>query len=153
MAVGILLAQEGASEEVIMAGILHDTVEDTDMTLENIKEQFGVEVAGIVEGCSEPDKSKPWEDRKEHTLEALKTASDGVWLVTCADKLHNVRDMVVDYKKQRDALWGSFNRGKEEQVWYYRSLVESLAGNRDYNPGLFDKFKAEVDKLLEIISI
>jgi (p)ppGpp synthase/HD superfamily hydrolase len=153
MAVAILLAQSGASEEVILAGILHDTVEDTDITLENIKEQFGLAVADIVEGCSEPDKSKPWEDRKEHTLEALKTASDSVWLVTCADKLHNVRDMVVDYKKQSDALWVSFNRGKEEQVWYYRSLVESLGRNRDFSPELFDEFKAEVDNFLEIIKL
>jgi (p)ppGpp synthase/HD superfamily hydrolase len=148
MAVAILLAQAGAPDEVIIAGILHDTVEDTGLTLENIEEQFGPAVAGIVEGCSEPDKSKPWEDRKEHTLKTLKTAPDGVWLVTCADKLHNVRDMVVDYTKQRDALWGTFNRGKEEQAWYYRSIIEALAGSRDYNPELFDEFKAEVDSFL-----
>jgi (p)ppGpp synthase/HD superfamily hydrolase len=108
-------------------------------------------VADIVAGCSEPDKSLPWEERKEHTLEALKTASEGVWLVCCADKLHNIRDMSVDYKKQSDALWGTFNRGKKEQIWYYQSLVESLACNRDYNPALFDKFKAEVENFLEII--
>jgi len=151
MAVAILLAQAGASEEVIMAGILHDTVEDTDLTLENIEEQFGLEVAGIVESCSEPDKSLLWEDRKEHTLEGLKTVSDVVWLVTCADKLHNVRDMAVEYMKHGDVIWGYFNRGKEQQIWYYQSMVESLAGNRDYNPGLFDEFKAEVDHFLEIV--
>lgn len=151
MAVAILLARAGASEEAILAGILHDTVEDADLTLEIIEEQFGLEVAEIVEGCSEPDKNLPWEERKEHTLEALKTASDGVWLVSCADKLQNVRNMAVDYKKHDDALWGRFNRGKDEQVWYYQSLVESLACNRDYKPELFDEFRAEVDKFLEII--
>ena len=74
MAVAILLAQAGASEEVIIAGILHDTVEDTGLKLKNIEQQFDLEVAGIVEGCSEPHKSDPWIKRKEHTLDALKTA-------------------------------------------------------------------------------
>jgi len=151
MAVAILLARAGASEEAILAGILHDTVEDADLTLEIIEEQFGLEVAEIVEGCSEPDKNLPWEERKEHTLEALKTASDGVWLVSCADKLQNVRNMAVEYMKHGDVIWGYFNRGKEQQVWYYQSMVESLAGNRDYNPELFDELKAEVDNFLEIV--
>ena len=151
MAVAILLSRAGVSEDVIVAAILHDTVEDTSTTLKKIEKLFGLEVAGIVEGCSEPDKSLPWEERKEHSLEGLKTASDEVWLVTCADKLHNVRDMGVDYMKNGDVIWERFNSGKEEQVWYYQSLVETLAGNRDYNPELFDEFKAEVEKFLEIV--
>lgn len=108
MAVAILLARAGASDDVIIAGILHDTVEDAGLTLRNIEEQFGQEVAKIVEGCSEPDKSLPWEKRKEHTLEALKTASSGVWLVSCADKLNNVRDMASDYTNCKDSLWERF---------------------------------------------
>jgi (p)ppGpp synthase/HD superfamily hydrolase len=134
-----------------MAGILHDTVEDTVLTLKEIEEQFGLGVAGIVEGCSEPDKSLPWEERKEHSLEDLKTVSDGVWLVSCADKLQNVRDMAVEYMKHGDVIWRYFNRGKEQQIWHYQSMVESLAGNRDYNPDLFDEYKAEVDNFLEIV--
>lgn len=151
MAVAILLARVGASEDVIIAGVLHDTVEDAGLTIKNIEDQFGFEVAKLVEGCSEPDKSLPWEERKEHTLEVLKTASEGVWLVSCADKLNNVRDMASDYKKYKDSLWERFNRGKEEQVWYYQNLVDSLACKRNYNPNLFDEFKGEVNELLEII--
>jgi (p)ppGpp synthase/HD superfamily hydrolase len=151
MAVANILARAGASEEVIIAGILHDTVEDTDLTLKDIEEQFGAAVAEIVKDCSEPDKNLPWEERKLHTLEALKTASIGVWLVCCADKLHNVRDMSIDYKKHKDVLWERFRRGKYKQVWYYKCLVESMVYNRDFNPELYDEFKAEVDILLEII--
>src|SRR5947209_15832446 len=74
-AVGMMLARVGASEEVVAAGILHDTVEDTYLTLDWIRDNFGEKVAMIVEGCSEPDHgSQPWEARKEHTLEYLKTA-------------------------------------------------------------------------------
>src|ERR1043165_5018773 len=73
-AVGMILARAGCAEEMIAAGILHDTVEDTDLTLEYIKETFGERVAAIVEGCSEPDKSATWEERKRHTIEYLRTA-------------------------------------------------------------------------------
>ena len=151
MAVAILLSRAGVSEDVIVAALLHDTVEDTGMTLNEIEKLFGLEVAGIVAGCSEPDKSRPWEERKEHTHEDLKTAAEGVWLVSCADKLQNVRNMALDYSEQGDTLWGRFRRGKEKQVWYYQGLVDSLACNRDYHPGLFDEFKAAVDKFLDII--
>ena len=75
LAVGIILAKAGCADEVIVAGILHDTVEDTPMTLDNLRDLFGEKVADIVKGASEPDKSLPWEDRKRHTLNFLKTAS------------------------------------------------------------------------------
>jgi hypothetical protein len=59
--------------------------------------------------------------------------------------------MALDYSRHGEDLWQRFRRGKEHQVWYYSSLVESLACGRDYHPGLFDEFKAEVDKFLEMI--
>ena len=89
--VGLMLARAGYDEEVIAAGILHDTVEDTDVTLEQVREIFGARVAHIVRGGSEPDKDLPWEARKRHTMEQLATASIEVRAVTCADKLHNIR--------------------------------------------------------------
>ena len=67
LAVGIMLAKIGCSDEVIVAGILHDTVEDTDITLDYIRDTFGNQVVKIVEGASEPEKTLPWKDRKKHT--------------------------------------------------------------------------------------
>ena len=151
MAVAILLARAGAAEDVIMAALLHDTVEDTGMTLQEIEKAFGPGVAGIVEGCSEPDKSLPWEERKEHTLEYLKDAPHNVWLVSCGDKLQNVRGMALGYSKHKEAFWQRFNMGKDGQVWYYQGLVESLRCNREYHPALFDQFEAEVEKFVEIV--
>src|SRR5438309_5224597 len=90
-AVGMMLAQAGCPDEVIAAGILHDTVEDTPLTLEEIRQEFGDKVASIVEGCSEPDKSASWEVRKAHTLEYMRTAPWEVRVVACADKLYNLR--------------------------------------------------------------
>jgi len=125
-AVGMILMKHGCTDEVVAAGLLHDTVEDTDLTLEDIEREFGSIVAEIVKGCSEPDKKLSWEERKEHTLLELKTASVDIRLVACADKIHNVRSIHDDIVAHGEAVWKRFNRGKEKQEWYYKGLVESL---------------------------
>ncbi len=124
--VGIMLAHAGFEAEVVAAGILHDTVEDTYVTLGEIREVFGERVADIVQGCSEPDKAASWEERKEHTVRYLRTAPYEVRVVSCADKLHNLRTIADGYARMGDAIWGVFKRGRKEQEWYYRALVESL---------------------------
>ena len=126
LAVGIILAKAGCSDEVIIAGILHDTVEDTDLTLDYIRATFGKKVFVIVKGASEPDKSLPWEERKSHTLDFLKAASQEVKFVALADKLNNIRATSSDYVEMGDALWKRFKRGKDAQKWYYQGLVQAL---------------------------
>src|SRR3954454_9876623 len=71
---GMLLQKAKCSDEVIAAGILHDTLEDTSTTFEDLAEQFGSKVAKLVCSASEQDKSLPWEKRKQHTIESLKDA-------------------------------------------------------------------------------
>jgi len=131
-AVGMILSHYGCSASVVSAGILHDTVEDGGASLDEIAKIFGSEVAGIVEGCSEPDKSASWISRKLHTIEYLRTAPKNVKLAAAADKLHNVTSMLTDYQEHGEALWGRFKRGREDQEWYYRGVVESL-GSDDFN--------------------
>ena len=91
LAVADLVREMGADAEVIIAALLHDTTEDTRVTLDQIVEEFGTRVAGIVAGTSEPDKSLPWEDRKTHTIESLRSASFETALVSAADKIDNLR--------------------------------------------------------------
>jgi (p)ppGpp synthase/HD superfamily hydrolase len=131
-AVGLILQKAGCREEVVVSGILHDLLEDTEVTLDRIQEEFGAEIAAIVEGCSEPGHDElSWETRKEHTIAYLKTAPAEVRLVACADKLHNVRSMLVDYQKVGEDLWQRFKRGREQQGKYYRDLVASLGEQMD----------------------
>ena len=133
--VALLLAQQGCSEEVIAAGLLHDVIEDTRYKEGDIRARFEDSVADIVMGCSEPDRDrKSWEERKEHTHEALKTACLDVKMVTCADKLQNLRSMVADYEAEGEDLWSRFNRGKEKQAWYYRGIVKGLLCNDSVDP-------------------
>jgi (p)ppGpp synthase/HD superfamily hydrolase len=102
-------------------------VEDTGVTLEQVRAMFGDAVADIVAGCSEPAKhNHSWEERKRHTLAALLTAPRAVQLVSAADKLHNIRSMMTDHALQGEALWKRFNRDRDNIAWYYRSVAESL---------------------------
>ena len=129
-AVGLILMEAGCPEAVIIAGILHDTVEDTDMTLEFIRERFGDAIADIVDGCSE-NKALRWRARKTERIEALRTASPEVCTVTCADKLHNLRTIISEYEVIGDTVWERFHGGVEDQAWYYRSILSAIADRDD----------------------
>ena len=93
---GFILAKAGCSDEVIAAGILHNALEDTLMTIERIERMFGRGVAALVTACSEPDKSLPWEIRKKRFIDSIKKAPLDVRVIASADKLHNLRTMVRD---------------------------------------------------------
>ena len=125
-AVGLILMEAGCTEAVVVAGILHDTVEDTELTLEFIRHRFGSYIADIVEGCSE-NKALRWRARKTERIEALRIASPEVCIVTCADKLHNLRTIISEYDVIGDAVWDRFHGGVEDQAWYYRSILSAIA--------------------------
>ena len=150
-AVGLILMEAGCSEAVIVAGILHDTVEDTDLTLGFIQEHFGAYIAGIVDGCSE-NKALRWRARKTERIEALRRASPEVCTVTCADKLHNLRTIISEHDVIGDAVWERFHGGVEDQAWYYRSVLEAISESQPVdavNPQLFQQFQQAVVYLFE----
>src|SRR5512143_781452 len=81
----------------------------------------------VVEGASEPDKSKPREARKAHTIESLKTAPEGVFLVSCADKIENLNAIREDRERVGEVVWERFRRGRDHQARYYHSVLAVLA--------------------------
>lgn len=124
--VALTLALSGCDEETICAGLLHDTVEDTAVTLAEIAQRFGEGVAELVAFDSE-DKSRSWTERKQRTIADVLSCEDRRRLmVTLADKLANMVSIAEDYKKLGDGVWARFNSSKEQQHWYYRSLVEAF---------------------------
>jgi len=121
--VAAILLEAGCAEDLAVAAVLHDTVEDCFVTLEQIRRLFGARIAELVAGASEPDKSLPWEDRKQHTINFLRTAPDDQLLVCLADKLDNIRSIREDLALHGELAWLRFRRGRDKQRWYYESLA------------------------------
>src|ERR1035438_3936942 len=133
MSVCALVIEAGGDEDQAIAGLLHDAVEDQGgiPTLETIQHMFGDRVALIVEVCSDStatdsNEKPPWRERKNKYLEHLRTGSGDALMVSAADKLHNARAILADYRELGEGLWSRFNAPKEEQLWYYGALVETL---------------------------
>jgi len=150
ISVGMSLLHAGAPEDAVVAGILHDTLEDTKATADELRREFGDAVTAIVQGCSEPDKSMPWEERKRHTMKYLQVAPPEVLMVTCADKLCNVRDIAWALRHVGDKVWQRFNRGRMAQEWYYREILLSIRALYDHPQGsvvrtLWEELAYEVD--------
>lgn len=138
-----LLTAAGADESLTVAGLLHDTLEDTAITAEDIFHTFGGEVLRLVKSNSE-DKSKSWESRKQHTLEYLKLhATYEEALLALADKLSNLRSIASEFQVCGNKVWERFNRGVGSQGWYYRGLVDSLAVLED--KPMYEEFCALVE--------
>ena len=128
-AVAMILKHYRYSDEVIAAGLLHDTLEDTDTTAEELL-AFGPYVLELVQSASESDKSLSWEERKRRTIAELATKSPDQLAVIVADKLHNIRSIQSDLDDVGEAVWRRFNRGKSDQSWYYLSLINALLPHR-----------------------
>src|SRR5437667_11212688 len=130
LGVASLALEHGADEDVAIAALLHDAVEDQGgrPTLARIRRRFGARVAEIVEGCTDADMvPKPeWRTRKERYLRHLKAAPADVRLVSACDKLHNARAILADYRVHGEALWKRFKGGRDGTLWYYRSLVQAF---------------------------
>lgn len=124
--VAMELARNGAGEILIATGYLHDTIEDANVTRDQLVAEFGEEVADLVMKDSE-DKSKSWEERKEETLQKLRqTDGRNFKMLICADKLSNLRSLSDGLKKDGDAVWNRFKRGPEKQAWLYSEIVKAL---------------------------
>ncbi len=134
--VGRILLEYGCSVVVVTAGILHDTLEDTPVVFEDILTRFGEDVANLVSWVSEPDKSDIWENRKEHTLASLESASQEVLLIALADKLDNIQSIHRALEREGDAVWSRFSRPIGAQAWYYQNLVDVFRRRVNEEPGL-----------------
>ena len=130
MSVSSLVGEFGGDEDLMIAGLLHDTLEDQPekVTVALLMEKFGWRVAHVVRECSDTvtHPKPPWKQRKVRFLERLAVAQPDVKLVSAADKLHNARTMLRDVRLRGDEFWGRFNAPPDEQCWYLRSCVTSL---------------------------
>ena len=131
-AVAALVAADGGSEDEIIAAWLHDVVEDTDATIEQVRERFGNDVAAIVATCTDTtQRPKPkWKPRKEAWLATLGSATPvGAWRVIAADKLHNINSTLHDLDAIGDAVWAKFAAKPVEQRWYFTRIADVVGSS------------------------
>jgi (p)ppGpp synthase/HD superfamily hydrolase len=130
MAVTSLVLEGGGEEDLAIAALLHDVVEDCGGTprLREVRRMFGARVAKIVEGCTDSfsDPKLPWMVRKTEYLKRLKHEDAETRLVSASDKLHNVRTIIADYRQDGESIWKRFSGGREGTLWYYRALNEEF---------------------------
>ncbi len=153
VAVAFILDRAGFDEDLVIAGLLHDLVEDTDVTLDQIRQEFGGAVALIVGVCSEvkldaEGNKRPWIDRKRDHLAEVIHATDEVRAVVLADKLHNLTCIRLDLL-DGNPVWETFNAGRDQVLWYYGAMLEAcrsedarLVGLRDQCSALLADFSA-----------
>jgi GTP pyrophosphokinase len=130
LAVASLVLEHGGTEDEAIAALLHDAVEDQGglPTLQRIRDEFGDAVADIVAECTDTheDPKPDWRQRKELYIASIAKRSPSALLVSLADKLHNSRSILSDYRQTGDALWQRFRGKKEGTLWYYRSLAKAF---------------------------
>ncbi|MFY9909032.1 MAG: HD domain-containing protein [Candidatus Sulfotelmatobacter sp.] len=149
MGVASLVLEFGGDEDMAIAALLHDVVEDCggDLMLKEVRRRFGGRVAKIVDGCTDSYRTPkpPWRERKQTYLQHLKSADEATRLVSAADKLNNIRSILSDYWQIGDAIWDRFNGGREGTLWYYRALLKEFL--RDKPNRLIREYELEVRKL------
>jgi (p)ppGpp synthase/HD superfamily hydrolase len=130
LSVAGLVLEAGGDEDLAIAALLHDVVEDCGGApmLREIRRRFGKRVAHVVEGCNDTELNPkpPWRQRKEDYLKHLQTADADVRLVSAADKLHNARSILADYREIGEPVWERFQGKRNGTLWYYRALLDEF---------------------------
>lgn len=145
ISVGTLLEEYGYDDAVVAAGYLHDVVEDTKYTIDDIEKKFGKDIANLVMSASEPDKSLSWMERKTHTIHSIKNEPLRNKLVVCADKINNLEDLMLKFEKSGIRDFSAFKEGEDRQKWYYTSVYKSLVYNENENLPIFKRLKEVLD--------
>ncbi|WP_339733062.1 HD domain-containing protein [uncultured Gimesia sp.] len=137
MSVCLILIKAGFHEESILAAaVLHDVVEDTELTIEELAELFSADVVQYVKEMTEEKetregKKRSWRDRKQDHIQVMQGATLGARAIELADKLHNLEAMLFDLQiENKEEFWGHFGASPEAIVQYYHSMIEA-AGQSD----------------------
>ena len=128
--VALILQRAGCDTETVAAGLLHDVLEDTEVTYEELERSFGPRIAEIVRGVTE-DKRLPWEARKKLYVETVGQAGPEVRAVCAADKINNLTSIAQEHTVRGEQVWTVFRRGREQQIGFYEATLEAIGSGWD----------------------
>ena len=149
-----LVSMMTLDDEILCAAILHDTVEDTDVSIEDIRKEFGERVAAMVAYESEDkkgnvNKAATWKQRKQETINTISSLDDeGAKMVCLADKVSNPRSFHLGLLDKGEEFWKVFNqKDPKEHYWYYNELKKALVSLKDY--AVYKEFCFLIDTIFE----
>jgi (p)ppGpp synthase/HD superfamily hydrolase len=149
LSVAALVLEAGGGEDLAIAALLHDVVEDCGgpPMLKEVRRRFGKRVADVVDGCTDPGITThpSWRERKEQYIRHLRTADADTRLVSAADKLHNARSILADYRRIGEPIWQRFHGKRAGTLWYYRALLGEF--QRKHRNRLVDELERVVSEL------
>lgn len=155
LTVGLILAHSGADEDTVVAGILHDTIEDSipeqKVSREMLSKLFGNNVASLVDSVTEPNKNLSWEERKKDALEKVKTFSHSSLLIKSSDVISNVSEIIEDYEQDGDNVFARFNAPKQKIIQHYLRLITGIAEKWSNNPLIEDLL--QLARKLQLIGV
>lgn len=146
-AVAALLQKHGFSDTVIAAALVHDTVEDTPVTMEEIRRELGDEVAALIEPVTHDD-SLLWEEKKQKYIDTVRAASAEVKAISVADKIHNAESFLAGYEEQGKAVWKYFNRGRDKKIWFEEAVLKML--RETWRHPMVEEYAVLVEKMKKL---
>ena len=149
LCVAMVLSRVGADDDLICSALLHDTVEDCNVSFTEIENYFGERVMQIVKEVTEDSKTNSWEERKRKAEEKIKKISNDALLLKSADIIHNISDLLYDIEKKGDSAFSKFNAPKKEKIEHYLRLISNLENSWPENP-LIGEVQEKRDNLLSL---
>ncbi len=144
MRVAILLARYGLPDVVVAAGLVHDVVEDTDVSLDDVREELGEEIVTLVAPVTHDD-SLEWTARKKAYIDAVRAANENVKAIATADKIANAESLLAAHAREGSGVWRHFNAGKEKKIWFEEAMLSML--QESWMHPLVDEYAQMVEKL------
>jgi (p)ppGpp synthase/HD superfamily hydrolase len=147
VAVALLLAKQGFSDTVLAAALVHDVLEDTKVTPQELEAELGGDVLQLVELVSY-DKTLSWEDQRKKYIETLRTAPPEAKAISIADKIHNAESLIMAHEKEGPTVWQHFNRGRDKKLWFEEAMLAMT--QETWNHPLVDEYASVVERLKQL---
>lgn len=139
--VGLILEEYEFDDNVVAAGYLHDVIEDTKYSEEDILKLFNEDITSLVVSASEMDKTLSWEERKQRTIDSIKNLDLRHKAIICADKISNLEDLIILKEINGKLDFSNFNRNFDSQKWYYENIYKSLINNVNETVPMYERLK------------